>query len=248
MNESFNALCQRISIYCLQQCWFAGDIDNPSAIVDPELRYDMHYDRDGKEIIYDRNPDDHPRKTSFAYPPATEEQFLHAEKALGFSFPPLLRVLYTRVANGGFGPGHGLIGAWDGFCEAGDIVDNYLFHQKRCKLVPIKEHIQIDGTLCLSEEIWPLSMIYLCDWGNGTISCLDIQNDKVYVRSPIEYTNNYHFELQSSSLLAWFEQWVAGEMNYEPARLYMLKQLSPSDVKVRFSSSISSLSENDENE
>jgi hypothetical protein len=40
---------------------------------------------------------------SFTYPPATEEQVQATEAQLGFSLPPLLRLLYREVANGGNG-------------------------------------------------------------------------------------------------------------------------------------------------
>nr|MBA2679119.1 hypothetical protein [Ktedonobacteraceae bacterium] len=42
-----------------------------------------------------------------AFPPATEQQILETEQHLGFPLPPLLRLLYIQIANGGFGPGHG---------------------------------------------------------------------------------------------------------------------------------------------
>ncbi|HEU0025934.1 MAG TPA: hypothetical protein VFQ25_02365 [Ktedonobacterales bacterium] len=40
---------------------------------------------------------------TFAYPPATEWQVRASEAQLGFSLPPLLRLLYREVANGGNG-------------------------------------------------------------------------------------------------------------------------------------------------
>lgn len=41
------------------------------------------------------------RGIPFTYPPATEEQVRQTEAELGVSLPPLLRILYTEVANGG---------------------------------------------------------------------------------------------------------------------------------------------------
>jgi SMI1 / KNR4 family (SUKH-1) len=61
-----------------------------------------------------------PIKQEFAYSPATEEQLVAAEQALGIPLPPLLRTLYSQIANGAFGPHYGLIGALAGFCEAGN--------------------------------------------------------------------------------------------------------------------------------
>jgi hypothetical protein len=46
---------------------------------------------------------------------ASEEQLAAAERRLGFALPPLLRRLYTEVANGGFGPGAGILGIAGGW-------------------------------------------------------------------------------------------------------------------------------------
>jgi hypothetical protein len=48
------------------------------------------------------------------HPPTTAAQVDTAEEALGFAIPPILRRLYTEVANGGFGPGYGLVGGLRG--------------------------------------------------------------------------------------------------------------------------------------
>lgn len=46
--------------------------------------------------------------------PASEEQLNAAERRLGFALPPLLRRVYAEVANGGVGPGPGLLGVKGG--------------------------------------------------------------------------------------------------------------------------------------
>jgi hypothetical protein len=46
--------------------------------------------------------------------PASEEQLKAAERRLGFALPPLLRRLYAEVANGGVGPGPGMLGVKGG--------------------------------------------------------------------------------------------------------------------------------------
>lgn len=51
----------------------------------------------------------------FAFPPATEQQIEQTEQQLGFPLPPLLRLLYTQIANGGFGPGFGILGVIGGY-------------------------------------------------------------------------------------------------------------------------------------
>ena len=42
-------------------------------------------------------------------PPVTERALANAEVQLGFPLPLLVRALYTQVANGGYGPGYGVI-------------------------------------------------------------------------------------------------------------------------------------------
>lgn len=52
-------------------------------------------------------------------PPATADQVAAAEKAVGVKFPTLLGRLFTEVANGGFGPGPGLVGVRAGAADPG---------------------------------------------------------------------------------------------------------------------------------
>jgi hypothetical protein len=44
------------------------------------------------------------------YAPATPRQLAESERQLGSRLPVVVRQLYTLVANGGFGPGDGLLG------------------------------------------------------------------------------------------------------------------------------------------
>ncbi|WP_201390004.1 SMI1/KNR4 family protein [Ktedonobacter sp. SOSP1-85] len=60
-------------------------------------------------------PEDGEQEPIFAFLPATEQQVRETEQQLGFPLPPLLRLLYTQIANGGFGPGFGIIGGKDGY-------------------------------------------------------------------------------------------------------------------------------------
>jgi hypothetical protein len=49
-----------------------------------------------------------------AFPVANHEEIAAAEAALGFQLPALLKELYLRVGNGGYGPGYGLVGITGG--------------------------------------------------------------------------------------------------------------------------------------
>jgi SMI1/KNR4 family protein SUKH-1 len=216
METNANTLCQRILQQCQRQHWYAGDIDNTARFNESGRRYETYYDYEGNEIVIDNDPNDHPRKTSFAYPPATEEQLLATERLLGFPLPPLLRTLYSRLANGGFGPGHGLIGALDGFCEAGDLLDNYQSHTQRSRLIVLADYEWQGELLELPETVWHRYMLYLCDWDWGAASCIDSQTNKVYIRFPSERNLHYYLQLQNHSLEEWLEQWLRGELHYEP--------------------------------
>ena len=60
--------------------------------------------------------------------PATEEALQAAEKRLGAPLPPTLRHLYTKIGNGGFGPGAGLLGVEGGHLndDGESLVTNYV--------------------------------------------------------------------------------------------------------------------------
>src|SRR5260221_14743324 len=78
------------------------------------------------------------------FPPASEAQMRKTEQQLGFALPPLLRLLYTHVANGGFGPGYGLFGVIGGFSFTGsggkNIVERYRWNLKGGKLVRLDDY------------------------------------------------------------------------------------------------------------
>lgn len=48
------------------------------------------------------------------FPPATHAQLDRASRQLGIPIPSVLRTIYLEVANGGFGPGYGLLGVDSG--------------------------------------------------------------------------------------------------------------------------------------
>ena len=99
------------------------------------------YDENGQEFI--AFSEDESSEPHFAYPHATERQISETESLLGFPLPPLLRLLYTQVANGGFGPGYGVIGAVGGFpLDDGmgkDIAHGYLKDIEGCRLIQLNE-------------------------------------------------------------------------------------------------------------
>jgi hypothetical protein len=207
-------LVGRLLKKCQDQHWYGGDKSN-TARFNGSARYETFYTADGKEIIKDNDPDGHPLKTGFACAPASSEQLLATEQALGFPIPSLLRTIYAQLANGGFGPGYGLHGAVGGFDEAGNIVDGYKFHLATSKLIDLEEYApkRLIGTLDLPDTVWPRYFIYLCDWDYATTSCLDVATGCVYLCRPSR-TDSHSFTLllEASSLQEWFEFWLQGEL------------------------------------
>ncbi len=103
----------------------------------------------------------HRRRTSAGhqfgglYPPAPASAVRSAEEALGYSLPPLLSAIYRKLANGGFGPGCGILGLPDGYtCE------NLL------NLTLVDYH---QGLSAAAEEltgkVWPAQWLTLCSMG-----------------------------------------------------------------------------------
>ncbi|HEY7311698.1 MAG TPA: SMI1/KNR4 family protein [Gemmataceae bacterium] len=66
---------------------------------EPEELYSLVYDGDSVLDIEEADADEPPCRV--LCPPATEETVRAAEESLGFALPPLLRAVYTRIANGG---------------------------------------------------------------------------------------------------------------------------------------------------
>jgi hypothetical protein len=60
-------------------------------------------------------PEGDGQEPTLAFPKASEQQMRDTEQQLGFPLPRLLRHLYAQIANGGFGPGFGIIGVENGY-------------------------------------------------------------------------------------------------------------------------------------
>ncbi|MEV8561606.1 SMI1/KNR4 family protein [Streptomyces sp. NPDC051917] len=67
------------------------------------------------------------RDRLFTPAPASAEALAEAERIIGYPLPPLLRRLYTEVANGGFGPFGGIEGLRNGYTSDGpSMLEMYL--------------------------------------------------------------------------------------------------------------------------
>jgi hypothetical protein len=134
-----------------------------------------------------------------SYPPATSDAVTSAEAQLGFALPLLLRRIYTEVANGGLGPGYGLLGVADGARDdvGNSIVDGYL-----CS----RQH-QYEGE---PPWIWPEYLLPVCHWGCGIYSCLDCTriDPAVVLLDPNALDENHAWGDVLYPQMESFQQWI----------------------------------------
>lgn len=179
-------------------------------------------------------PADHPQRRDFAFPPVSEDQLQATEAALGFSFPLVLRTLYTRLANGGFGPGAGLLSALSEDHShsnetARTFVDDYHFHNQvgyaalkqsePVQLIDLADytlHWQSIPTererLLLPYAVWPAQLLTLEDLGCCQDAYLDCKTGLVFCTAPTENDKEYELVLIADSLEEYLEHWLQGEM------------------------------------
>ena len=174
----------------------------------------------------------HMRVPRPSFPPATEEQIRDTEQQLGFPLPPLLRLLYTEVANGGFGPPYGIVGTPGGFCMSNphpympdlDLVQSYqqevseargLIRLEDYETVPYTQKFQYKRDNFYWEEgerqsyryllppnVWPEYLLPLCFRGCTCYTYVDAMSGRLF---------NEQYECEAASLEEWFERWLAGE-------------------------------------
>ncbi len=213
MSQVYAVLCERIRQKCQRDGWYGGELNGPTCLhVSPE----------------------HPQREGFAYPPANEEQLQATEAALGFPLPPLLRLLYAGVANGGFGPGAGIQGALGGYGSridepASTIVDDYHFHCQvgyanlgrtgPVRLVDLADYAQHwkptksgKGLLRLPYAVWPAQLVPLEDLGCCQHACLDCKTGRVFCTAPSASNEAYELGLIAASLEVYLERWLRGEL------------------------------------
>ena len=147
-------------------------------------------------------------------PPATVESWQMTEKAIGHALPPMLRELYTKVANGGFGPGYGLRGALGGAKDDNnwDLVDYYRLQQEIDPETPT--------------WIWPDGLVALNDWGCAIASCVDCSDpmfpmigfdpNGLDVDDPASWQAS--FVAEGMNFDAWISAWASGANLHQPQR------------------------------
>jgi SMI1 / KNR4 family (SUKH-1) len=137
--------------------------------------------------------------------PASVRQVESEEARLGFSLPDLLRRIYLSVANGGFGPGYGVIGVEGGFTDdLGQTVG--ILHERW------REPDPSDPSYA-----WPAGHLPICHWGCAVYSVVDCTRaeNPVYFWDPGLREEGAPMgtavKPHKPSLEAWLQSWLNGE-------------------------------------
>jgi|SRR5688572_17066529 len=132
------------------------------------------------------------------HPPATMSAIAEAERVLGLRLPQFYVRLLTEVANGGFGPGYGILGIPpDGFADqdaGGTVVDGYLRGRAG------------------GDPAWrtPRGLLYLCNWGCGAFSYVDALSPAATVVSDETFADRVEYIETAPSLAGWLSDWLSG--------------------------------------
>jgi hypothetical protein len=179
-----------------------GVADNQAGRIDPELV--ARADRIGAAMST-------PVGTTLPSPadPATVEG---AEAELGFALPPVLRRIYIEVADGGFGPGSGLMsiaGATAAYARlrTGDELPRGRAWPER--LVPIHE---VDPGFDCVDASSPVGRVVAWD----PEDLREFSGEKAW---------NASFSEIAPSVEAWLEEWVGGKTQAEKDQEFMRKMM-----------------------
>jgi hypothetical protein len=137
-------------------------------------------------------------ETSAARPTATAGAIAEAERAVGFGFPRFYVRLLTEVANGGFGPGYGILGVPpDGFQDpdlGGSLTDAYLLERD-----PAAGAYRV-----------PEGLLSLCNWGCGSFSYVDCLTEDARVITCEGLEDGLEYTETAPSLAVWLADWARG--------------------------------------
>jgi hypothetical protein len=130
-------------------------------------------------------------------PPASEDAVRFAEASLGLNIPPLLRLIYLNVGNGGFGPGYGIIGVGGGQASnLGTLVETYDQIKKGADYLGIT---------------WSARLLPFCEWGCNIFSCVDCGDTDCQMFQSDECSAPKFVSARKISSAAWWisrgEQW-----------------------------------------
>jgi SMI1 / KNR4 family (SUKH-1) len=143
-----------------------------------------------------------------ANPPVRQEDLVHAEAMIGFSFPPILRRIYLEVGNGGFGPGYGLLPLNnkedpDALMSDSLVTDYVAMHSSTQEQMEAYRRGDVHTPPLLPEK-----MLMICDWGCNIASWLDCTQLELPVLKSEATLDWEKFEEEAPSFLEWMEVWL----------------------------------------
>ena len=152
--------------------------------------------------------EDDSRRFGFEFPPLTEEQVDKAEASLGFSLLPVLRTLYTQLANGNFGPHCGFLRlAGEPSGNDRTVVERYQDNTERCTFFDLKDQVQPGKNKIFVDSVWPRFVVPICEEGCGNYFCLDAATGHI-LTFRIWGTHEYCLAYVADSLDKWLQTWV----------------------------------------
>ena len=128
------------------------------------------------------------------FPPATHAQIDGAGRRLGFKIPADLRTLYVEVANGGFGPGYGLLGV-----DSGATDDSGANVERAYELLSAPDPDVPDWS-------WPEGGLPCCYWGCQVYSCVMPDGSVVQL-------DGYDWGRETIPIAEWLSLWVDGRLD-----------------------------------
>jgi hypothetical protein len=128
-------------------------------------------------------------------PPATSAAIAQAESLVGAPLPELLRGLYA-VANGGFGPGYGVLGLREGFMDD-------------------MNRTAVDILAEIPDGLWPgmpSGLLPVCHWGCAIYSFVHCPSGRMFGwdPNPVEPDDDVPFFEQEYTIDTWMEAWLGG--------------------------------------
>ena len=134
-------------------------------------------------------------------PVLTAEQVASAEMDLGFMLPPVVRSLYLQVADGGYGPGWGILPMdqvveWDHICRT-------------------------NWDDVFPPPNWPDKMVRFCEWGCNFWSGIDCSSERCTIirfdpdKDVAQIAD--HLVPECDSLAEWLAAWLDGENLWDRA-------------------------------
>ena len=159
-------------------------------------------------------------------PIGESDQITQTEASVGFALPPLLSQLYTRIANGGFGPGGGIRGCIGGYGtpmsmgdDAGTLLGYYEWKRATSRLVDFSElsdqwELGASGALELPYNVWPIHLLHIADMECGMQACVDAVSQHMYWTGLSHRRGMFILE-KTNTLEEWLLSWMRGGDRYE---------------------------------